>query len=65
MENMNQDVNFTMYSNPENKSVNQTANQPISGPKKKKNSGVFKKVVALVLSGVLLGTVAGVTLYGD
>ena len=66
MENMNQDVNFTMYSNPNvySNPENRSANQPMSGPKKKKKSGVFKKVVALVLSGVLLGTVAGVTLYG-
>ena len=70
MENMNQDVNFTMnsnpnvYSNPENRSANQPVNQPMPGPKKKKKSGGFKKVVALILSGILLGSVAGVTLYG-
>lgn len=70
MENMNQDVNFTMnsnpnvYSNPENRSANQPVNQPMQEPKKKKKSGGFKKVVALILSGILLGSVAGVTLYG-
>ena len=70
MENMNQDVNFTMnsnpnvYSNPENRSANQPVNRPMQEPKKKKKSGGFKKVVALILSGILLGSVAGVTLYG-
>lgn len=32
--------------------------------KKKKKSGGFKKFVTLVLSGVLIGSVAGVTFYG-
>ena len=37
MENMNQDVNFTMYSNPNvySNPENRSANQPMSGPKKK------------------------------
>ena len=66
MENMNQDVNFIMNSNPNvySNPENQTVNQSVSKSVKKKKSGGFKKVVAIILSGVLLGAVAGVTLYG-
>lgn len=50
MENMNE-MNQNMYATfPENK--------------KKRKKGGFKKFIALVLSGVLLGSVAGVTFYG-
>lgn len=66
MENMNQNVNFTMNSDAGSYagSMNQSINQPVSKPVKKKKNGGFKKVVALILSGVLLGSVAGVAFYG-
>lgn len=66
MENMNGNVNFTMNSNPNmyNNPVNRPVNPQMQKPVKKKKSGGFKKVMALILSGVLLGSVAGVTFYG-
>lgn len=44
--------------------MNQMTGEMIPNNKKKKKKGGFKKFVALVLSGVLIGSVAGVTFYG-
>ncbi len=70
MENMNENVNFIMnsdtnaYTDPVNQPVNEPINREVPKPVKKKKKGGFKKVMALILSGVLLGSVAGVTFYG-
>ena len=74
MENMNGNVNFVMNSDagaytglpgePGDKPVNETMNREIPKPVKKKKKGGFKKVVSLILSGILLGLVAGATFYG-
>lgn len=68
---MNQNLNQNI-----NQNVQQNTNQPVySEPvvainppkkekKKKKKSGGFKKVMALILSGILLGSVAAGTFYG-
>ena len=59
METMNQNFNQNMSQ------MNQPVNETIpNNNKKKKKKGGFKKFVSLVLSGVLLGSVAGVTFYG-
>ena len=44
--------------------MNQMMQEMIPQDKKKKKKGGFKKFMALVLSGVLIGSVAGVTFYG-
>ena len=44
--------------------MNQIMYETISENKKKKKKGGFKKFITLVLSGILIGSVAGVTFYG-
>lgn len=64
---MNENMNEIHQMNQPNLSqpnLNQPINEAVSSNKKKKKKGGFKKFVALVLSGVLLGSVAGVTFYG-
>lgn len=44
--------------------MNQIMHETIPENKKKKKKGGFKKFITLVLSGILIGSVAGVTFYG-
>lgn len=58
-QNLNMNINQPLYNEPA------TVVQPPKKEKKqKKKSGGFKKVMALILSGILLGSVAAGTFYG-